>query len=352
MIKFPSSVIIAAFFIIIAGMFFAATLVTQILMTIFISVICYAPIAWLQNMKVPKSLAIVIVFVSIIAITIGFGTIIGSSLSSFTENLPRYQKNLTEMTGEIHEMMVVQGFNFSFDSFSGLSDPSKIMDLTAKVLGQLGSFMGNAATIMLLALFLLFEVDSISDKIKAIVKGSDISVSYLNKIIKSIRHYLSIKTATSLMTGFFIWIFLIIAGIEYAVLWALLAFLLNYIPNIGSIIAMIPPMIFSFIQLGFSGLIWTVVIFVSVNMIIGNIVEPKMLGKGMGLSTLVVFLSLLFWGFILGIVGAFLSIPLTMAIKIMCEQNPETKWIAILLGTSEDAGLLMESKDNIRYEEA
>ena len=156
MIKFPSSVIIAAFFIIIAGMFFAATFVTQILMTIFISVICYAPIAWLQNMKVPKSLAIVIVFVSIIAITIGFGTIIGSSLSSFTENLPRYQKNLTEMTGEIHEMMVVQGFNFSFDSFSGLSDPSKIMDLTAKVLGQLGSFMGNAGTIMLLALFLLF----------------------------------------------------------------------------------------------------------------------------------------------------------------------------------------------------
>ncbi len=153
----------------------------------------------------------------------------------------------------------------------------------------------------------------------------------------SIRHYLSIKTVTSLLTGVLIWICLAIIGLDYAIIWALIAFLLNYIPNIGSIIAAVPAVLFALIQLGFGGVIWTTGAFVAVNMIIGNAVEPKMMGQGLGLSTFVVFLSLLFWGFVLGTVGMFLSVPLTMTIKIMLEQNPNTKWIAILLGTQNEA---------------
>ena len=145
------------------------------------------------------------------------------------------------------------------------------------------------------------------------------------------------------MTGFLIWICMLVIGVDYAIIWALLAFLLNYIPNIGSIIAGFPPLIFAFLQMGFGGVFWTFISFVVVNLVIGNVVEPKMMGRGMGLSTFVVFLALLFWGFVLGTIGMFLSIPLTMAIKIMLEQDSETKWIAILLGTPKDAQEYVEN---------
>ena len=162
------------------------------------------------------------------------------------------------------------------------------------------------------------------------------SLEYLNKIGVSIRHYLSIKTYISLFTGFIIWIWLYLIGVQYAVLWGLIAFLLNYIPNIGSLLAAIPTLLFSLIQLGIEGMIWTGICYLVVNTVMGSVVEPKVMGKGLGLSTLVVFLALIFWGFILGPVGMFLSIPLTITIKIILEQNKKTKWIAVMLGTEKE----------------
>ena len=161
-------------------------------------------------------------------------------------------------------------------------------------------------------------------------------MSHLNVISDSIRHYLSIKTYVSMLTGVLIWLSLTIIGVNYAILWGLIAFLLNYIPNIGSLLAALPTVLFAMLQLGLSGFIWTSVSYLLINMIVGNIVEPKVMGKGLGLSTLVVFISLIVWGFLLGIVGVFLSVPITIAIKILLEQNKKTRWIAILLGSFKE----------------
>ena len=207
--------------------------------------------------------------------------------------------------------------------------------------------MENTLTMFFLVVFLLLEMDSISAKAKAISKSTNVTIEYLNTIGQSIRHYLSIKTMTSLLTGFIIWIGLLVIGVDYAIIWALVAFLLNYIPNIGSIIAAVPAVLFSLIQLGIGGAIWTVVTFVAVNMVIGNVIEPKLMGKGLGLSTFVVFAALIFWGFVLGTVGMFLSVPLTMAIKIMLEQKSSTKWIAVFLGTEEDAKSMVGDEDKL-----
>ena len=338
---------IAAFIIIIAGVIYAQSLITQILMALFISIICAQPIAWLQKKKVPQGLAITIVFIVIIAVFIGFGDLIGTSLSSFSEDAPKYEQNLREMGKTIFQFADNKGIKISTDEMKKLFDPSKVMGITAGFLGQLGGFMGNAFTIFFLVLFLLMELDSFSIKTRAIVKDSGGSLAFLNTIGNSIRHYLSIKTMTSLLTGVLIWISLAIIGVDYAIIWALIAFLLNYIPNIGSIIAAIPAVLFALVQLGFGGVIWTTGVFVAVNMVIGNIVEPKMMGKGMGLSTFIVFVSLIFWGFMLGTVGMFLSVPLTMAIKIMLEQNSKTEWIAIFLGTQGEAQAILDKKEDL-----
>ena len=324
---------IAYIIIIIAGVMYAQSMVTQVLMALFISIICTQPITWLQNKKVPQGIAITIVFVGIIGVFIGFGELIGTSLSSFSEDAPKYEQNLLEMRDSVFQMAESSGVKISTPELTNLFDPSKVMSITAGFLGQLGGFMGNTFTIFFLVLFLLMEIESFSIKKRAILKGVASSTSFLRTISNSIRHYLSIKTMTSLITGILIWILLAIIGVDYAVIWALIAFLLNYIPNIGSIIAAIPAILFTLVQLGFGGVLWTAGAFLLVNMLIGNVVEPKMMGKGMGLSTYVVFLSHIFWGFMLGTVGMFLSVPLTMSIKIILEQNPKTQWVAILLGT-------------------
>lgn len=331
------ALLMAALIIIIAGIMYAVSIVTPMLMALFISIVCAQPILWLQKKKIPQGMSITIVFVGIIGLFAGFGELISSSLSSFSDNQALYEQNLLDMGVSAQEYFNNMGIHIPTGKLSNLFDASKVMGLTAGFLSQLGSFMGNAFTIFFLVLFLLLELDSFSLKTRAMAKSTNTSVDYLNTIGSSIRHYLSIKTLTSILTGVLVWISLYILGVDYAIIWALIAFLLNYIPNIGSIIAALPAVLFSLVQLGFGGALWTTVIFVAVNMIVGNVVEPKMMGKGMGLSTFVVFASLIFWGFILGTVGMFLSVPLTMTIKIILEQNEKTKWVAVFLGTDEDA---------------
>lgn len=339
-------VAIAAIIIILAGIMYATTFVTSLLMALFISIILSQPISWLQRKKLPQGLAVALVFVVITGIALSIGEIIATSFSSFSENAPLYEKNLNEMGASTIGLLQERGIDISTDKLTEHFEPAKIMGFTAKFLGQLGGFMGNALTVFFLCLFMLFEVDSIEIKTRAIFKEKAESLGFIKKIIDSIRHYLSIKTLTSLLTGVFIWIGLAIIGVDYAIIWALIAFLLNYIPTIGSIIAAVPAVLFAAVQFGFMGMLWTGIVFVVINLIIGSVVEPKIMGKGLGLSTFVVFLSLLFWGFVMGTVGMFLSIPLTMAIKIMLEQNEDTRWMAILLGTQNEAEALIEKDES------
>jgi predicted PurR-regulated permease PerM len=340
------ALIFASLVIIIAGLMSAASMVNAVLMGLFMSIICAQPIKWLQTKKVPKTIALVIVLFAITMIFIFFTEVIGSSLSSFSQNVNEYEENLKVLGNRLFANLADRGFAFSFSKITDLVDVSRAMNITAALLSKLGSFMGNALTIFFLTIFLLLEIDGIALKTKVVYHNSTKSYAYFNTIIGNIRHYLTIKTVTSIFTGLLIWIMLKILGLDHALVWALIAFLLNYIPNFGSIIAAIPAVLFALIQMGFDGVFWTGTIFLVVNMIIGNMVEPKMMGKGLGLSTYVVFVSLLFWGFILGTVGMFLSVPLTMALKIMFEQNPRTKFIAVYLGTEEEAEMMLKNEEN------
>lgn len=340
--KTPASIIIAAFIIIITGVIFAKSIVNPFLMAVFLGIIVLRPIRWLQSKKIPQSISILIVFVLIVSLFIGFGQLISASLSSFTDNVPKYENSLSEIGDNLVIYFNEKGINISKNKMLNIFDASRVMGITSGILGQLGGFMGKTITIFILMLFLLFEKHALGLKAKAIAKSTNITLSYLRTIGNNIRHYLTIKTITSLLTGIIIWVFLEIIGLEFALLWGLIAFLLNYIPSIGSIIAAVPAVLFAMVDLEIGGVIWTIIIFVTVNIVIGSFVEPKAMGKGMGLSTFVVFAGLIFWGFILGTVGMFLSVPLTMTIKIILDQNEDTKWIAVLLGTEEDANRILK----------
>jgi len=205
--------------------------------------------------------------------------------------------------------------------------------------------MGTTFLIFLTVIFILLEFGSFSIKAKAVRSESNKTIPYFSTISQNIRHYLAIKTMLCLATGFLIYFALLIIGIDYPLLWALIAGLMNYIPNIGSIIATIPTFLFALVQMGTGGALWTLISAMLIHNILGNFLEPRIMGRGLGLSTLVVFLSLLFWGFVLGLAGMFLSVPFTMTIKIILEQNKKTEWIAILLGTPADAKAYLEKRE-------
>ena len=340
--KTSSVLILASIFIVIAGIMYASNIVLPILLALFISIISTQPILWLSKKKVPYALSVFLVLTGIALIFFIMGGLIGGSLAQFSADAPKYEANLKEMAGGMIKQLEALGLEISADKMIQMFDPGKLLNFTAGAVGEIGNIMSDSFLILLIVIFILLELQSFVLKAEVVQITQGKSLKYLNKIGQSIRQYLSIKTIVSLLTGVLITVWLWIIGVDYAILWGLIAFLLNYIPNIGSIIAAVPTMLLALVQLGPISMLWTGVGYLAVNMIVGNIIEPKVMGKGLGLSTLVVFLSLIVWGFIFGAVGMFLSVPLTMSIKIMLEENNNTKWVAVLLGTEEDTSKILD----------
>jgi len=335
---------IAALIIISAGVIYAKSIITPILLALFISIICAQPITWLEKRRIPRWLALIIVIFGLIVLFSGFTYLIGGTVSSFSGNLSQYESTLTSINSSFIQFLNENGLKVPKNQFLTLVQPAKILEYTASALNTVFNMVGTTFLIFLIILFILLEFGSFSVKARAIQIESDKSISYYSTILRNIRHYLGIKTLLCLSVGILVYLALLIIGVDYPLLWALIAALMNYIPNIGSIIATIPTVLFALIELGLGGALWTLAATMVIHNVLGNIVEPRIMGKGLGLSTLVVFLSLLFWGFTLGMVGMVLSAPLTMTIKIILEQKEETRWLAILLGTPADAKIYLEQK--------
>ena len=336
---------IAALIIIFAGVIYAKSIIAPFLLALFISIICAQPISWLEKKRIPRWMALVSVILGMVVLFSSFAFLIGGTLSSFSGNLSKYEVSLTTIRNSFIQSLNENGLNIPLDQVSNLVQPARILEFTVGALNKLFNMMGNTFLIFLIIIFILMEFGSFSIKAKAIRNESDKSASYYSAILQNIRHYLGIKTLLCLSIGFLVYLSLLIIGVDYPLLWALIAGLMNYIPNIGSFLATIPTVLFALVQVGLSGALWTLGSSMLIHNVLGNFIEPRIMGKGLGLSPLVVLLSLLFWGFVLGIAGMFLSVPFTMTIKIILEQNEKTKWIAVLLGTPAEAKAYLQQKE-------
>ena len=187
--------------------------------------------------------------------------------------------------------------------------------------------------VMLMLVFLLLEWATFGKKLEALPGDSQIFIDQVSEVLASIRRYMLIKTMVSLLTGLMIMIALLMLGADYAALWGIIAFLFNYIPTIGSMVAGIVPTLYVLVDQGPWPATYVALVFIIVNFLIGNLLEPRIMGQGLGLSTFVVFLSLIFWGWVLGPVGMLLAVPLTMMVKIALQSDERTRWLAILLGS-------------------
>ncbi|RPJ01323.1 MAG: AI-2E family transporter [Candidatus Aminicenantes bacterium] len=302
-------------------------------LAVFLSYIIDPALTLLTRCRCPRPAAVIVVLALMFVFLYLIGILIFSSGKAFVAELPKYQERLNDVARFLESGLGP----FKLDVSSALKslDVDKVGNAILKAIGPFFSFLGKFLLVFLFLVFIVAGRGRLEKKIpKAIGDGQAGRVhGVFERINHQIRKYLVIKTAISLGNGLMVWIVLTAFGVDFAALFGLLAFFLNFIPSIGSLIAAVIRVSFAFFQFGsFWTPFWILVITVSLDSILGDIVEPRVMGKGLGLSPLLVFFSLLFWGWLWGIPGMILSIPLTAVIRIVCQNIPALRPVAVLMG--------------------
>ena len=329
-------IVAAALVIVIAGMKLAASLLIPLLLAVFIAVICFPLMVRLQQQGLSKGLSITVVLLLTLLTGFSLMIMIGDSMTDFSQMLPQYRQKLSVEWNLVIQWISDRGITVP-DKIKDMIDPSAAMGLASSILKGFGNLLSKIFLILLAVLFILTEAAGLMEKLKSLNnddsrKESPDENTFAEDFVEKLRNYMGIKTIMSMITGTIIGIALWMIGVDYPVLWGVLAFMLNYIPNIGSIIAAVPAILLTLVQLGFNSALLVSAVFLAVNIGIGSFVEPKYMGKGLGLSMVVVFVSLVFWGWVLGTVGMLLSVPLTITVKLALDSKPETKNMGHLLG--------------------
>lgn len=327
-------IVSAAFVIVVAGLKMASSMVVPFLLAVFIAMIVSPLLDCLKQRRVPSSIAIVLIISLILLVGLILGAVIGSSVDSFRQDIPVYSAKLAVMSEGVQQGLAQWGIAIDAQQWQNSFDPSAVMRWVGSALASFGNVMTNSVLILLTVIFILAENTSFGDKLR-MARGDQDTQAWLAELSSSIHGYLAIKAAISAVTGVLIYLWLTILGVDYAVLWGLIAFLLNFVPTVGSFIAAVPAVLLALVQLGLGSAGLTLLGFAMVNFLMGSAIEPRWMGKGLNLSPLVVFVSLIFWGWVLGPVGMLLSIPLTIMVKIALGANEGTRWVSVMLGGSE-----------------
>ncbi|AGA88991.1 putative permease [Thioflavicoccus mobilis 8321] len=334
----------AALVVVIAGMRAAAPLLTPFLLAVFIAIVASPPLLWLKRRRLPLWAALLVVLGGLVGIGALIASLLSTSLDPFMTTLPDAQARLKELTLDLLGWLDSFGLHLPREALATYIDPSNAMGIAGDFISGVGGVLGNAALILLTVFFILLEAAGLPAKLTVAMKTPETTLTRLRRVLDNVNRYMMIKTTTSIATGLLIWLWLSILGVNFAVLWGLVAFLFNFVPTIGSFVAAAPAVLLVLVQMDLETVLLVTVGYVLVNGLIGNYIEPKYMGRGVGLSTLIVFSSLVFWGWVLGPVGMFLSVPLTMALKIALEAYPDTRPIAVLLGPEVLSGSRFEDE--------
>lgn len=321
----------AALVIIIAGLKAAAPMITVVLVAVFIAMVSAPAVIWLRRKRVPAGVAVLLVIFAVLGILSGVGIVFGTSVNAFVRELPAYTQRMNHQMSVVLHWLRSHGVDIrGLDLLKSLH-PGSVMSVVGDVFTALGGLLGNSVVIILVVVFTLLEVPSLEMKFRTAFADAESTLDRIGMITTNVERYLGLKTLISLVTGIIAGAWVAILGVDFPLLWGLLAFLLNYIPTFGSIIAAIPPVLLALVILGLGKALLVALGYLLLNFLMGNIIEPRLMGQSMGLSTLVVLLSLLGWGWALGTAGMFLAVPLTMALKIVLESSESTRWLAILM---------------------
>lgn len=328
--------VVAGLVIVLAGLREAGAFMLPVITALFLAVISSPAVAFLEERaKMPGPVAIVLTLLLDMSLLAGFVALLVSSFDGFTEALPRYQAALANLANDAASALRSYGVAVSDEALDDLRRPGNLMGIAEDLLHEATQLITNTVLVILLLGFMLFEARAMREKIGVLLGIASGAVERFAAAAADLQRYLVVKTILSLLTGVLSGCWFAACGVDFPLLWGLLTFLLNYIPSVGPAISLVPPVLVALLVQGPGGAAIAAAGHLSIGLVIGNVLEPRMMGQALGLSTLVVFLSMMFWGFVWGPVGALFAVPLTMVIRGVLETIEETRWAAAMLGSSE-----------------
>lgn len=342
--------------ILLAGIKAASSLLTPILLGVFLAVISWPLVALVRRTRLPDSIGIVLVLTVIIAFFVGVSAAVVASATSFINNSQQYSNALTERFGGginvLSDWLSGLGYSLDVQELQTLLNPGVVFGQLSSILSGVGTAVSSFFYVLVLLSFIIVEISILPKKLEAITT-SDKNMRRFGDMIDKVQTYILVKTGISVATAGITGIATFAVGVPYAGLWMLLTFVLNYVPAFGSILAAIPPVLLAYLLVSWPAALIVAGVYLAANFLMDNMLEPRLMGRTLGLSPLVVFVSLVFWGWLLGPIGMPLSTPLTMVVKIMVSGSKDFGWVAIMLGNGEETPVdhdqLQERIPALRY---
>lgn len=318
--------------IVIGGLKLAAPVLTSIFLALLIAISVMPLVNWLKRKGLPGWLAMVVIVLAVFIIVTFIIVIVVVSAGQLDDNLPVYQARVTEIKDDISGLL--EGYGIDAQNVLNLDvfEPNRIINATASIAISVASAMSNWIFVLLIAVFIMIEAAGYPAKLMdAVCQGSPMP-DRLISLNRDIRSYVLLTAWLGLLVAVLNTILLLALGVDYAVLWGVLSFLFSFIPVIGFIIALIPPVVLALLESGWASAVIVLAGYLLINNLVDNVLKPKIMGQGLNLSPLVIILSLFFWAWVFGAVGAILAVPLTMTVKkVVLEASDDSRWLAIMM---------------------
>lgn len=324
-------IVMAAVAVILLFVQFASSVFSPILLAAFLASIATPPLYWMRAKGVPKYLALGLIVFILFDIGSLLALVFTGALEALQDRIPTYQERLSVLSRDLAATMERIGMSDPSEEALDALDPQAFGRLVRSALLNVGDVLGSGFLVLLAVTFMLLETAKLKEKTKVAFGLDDAGEERLTRLLVSMNHYMALKSAMSLATALFVYVWLTVLGIDFAIFLALVAFLANFIPFLGVVIMTIPGVLLALLQTDPQTAGLVAIGYIVANTLIGTIMEPRIMGRSLGISTLTVFLGLMFWGWLLGTVGVFLSVPLTMGMIALLEASPQTRPIAIML---------------------
>ena len=317
-----------------------SSVVLPFTVSLLLAIVISPLVKFLERFHMPRIISVLLVVIFLIGGLVFIGMVLFSSSRSIVALYPRYEARLTEIyiyVARFFELPYDQHLSFIDNLWGQLDIRNRVRLMTLGFSNAFLMFLSSAFMVVIFTVFLLLEASFFREKLDKAFEGE--RAEQIKKISASVMtqvtHYLSIKFIISVINGVLVGIGLRIVGVEFAIVWGVIQFVVNFIPNLGSIAVGVAATTFALIQFwpNPAPIVATGLVMLIINMILGSILDPKIMGDRLGLSPLVVLVSLLLWGWLWGFVGLIIAVPMMAIIKIVCENIPVLEPISVLLGS-------------------
>jgi AI-2 transport protein TqsA len=333
-----ATVVAAGAMVVIAGLRAAASIITPFLLAVFIAAVSLPLLDWMRDRGARTGLAILAVVLINAGVLAFFGWIAVESVFELRTQLPAYVDRAQALEQAARARLLPMGVVIGPDYYATFVQPERLLDVATSAARNVTSVLSIGLLILLYLVFMLAESVALPVRWRAVFGAHSVGVLSAARALKQVQRYLALKTLISLVTGALIGTGAWLLGVDFALLWGFLAFALNYIPSIGSIIAAVPAVLVALLQFGPGRAIALAGVYLVVNLAVGNVADPILVGRQLRLSPIIVIMSLVFWGWTLGIPGMFLAVPLTIALRIIMQGSNTLGRYALLMGPLPEQG--------------